>query len=399
MDRDGDAGDMAARTCGNYRLERIDVAHLVTKDGHGAGVIASDQPLDGLALAACLARPEIDDRPAAVMGETVDEAEPSLDRLDRRHHGRARGRDVVRLANMERDRRSLPFDEEPGRRPEFSGDTACERFRRSAVDVERGVGGDDELFRASAAWQPCVLETVIAKVVDATDAHPSSDVRDYASGEYRDREALRARGGEAGKASKSALRERFDAGDGGIARADRERAVEVDHQQERRPGRDQRGHGSVDLAGGRDCGSGYRGGAIRRSGAGRRHGWMTAVLADGDTDGTTFGTADADALALGDDEAVALADADGVGLGDALGDGSSANDGAGWGARVGAASGTGARRRIPPRTSAAAAIPVSRPATIDSRGHMLARRVPVRTPRGASSEAPIRCGSDGPTDR
>jgi hypothetical protein len=142
-------------------------------------------------------------------------------------------------------------------------------------------------------------------------------------------------------------------------------------------------------------------GALRRPGARRCHGWTAAVLADGEADGTAFGFADAlavgdgeaDALPLGDGEADARGDATGDGDAlaldgvDGLGDGSSANEPDGWGTAVGAAPGAGVKRRIPPRTSAAAAIPVSRPATIDSRGHMLARRVPVPTCRGRSARA------------
>jgi len=125
--------------------------------------------------------------------------------------------------------------------------------------------------------------------------------------------------------------------------------------------------------------------------------------ADGDADAEGealgLGVAEALGLALAEALGLAVAEALGLALADALGDGSNAKDADGWGAAVGAALGTGAKRRIPPKTSAAAAIPVTRPATIDSRGHMLARRVPVRTRRGASAEPPIRCASDGQTDR
>jgi hypothetical protein len=79
-------------------------------------------------------------------------------------------------------------------------------------------------------------------------------------------------------------------------------------------------------------------------------------------------------------------DADGVGVGE----GRSPRDAEGWGGGVGAAPGTGASSRIPPMTSAAAAMPVNRPATMESRGHMLARRVPVRTVPGASGRPTLR---------
>src|SRR5687768_768666 len=59
----------------------------------------------------------------------------------------------------------------------------------------------------------------------------------------------------------------------------------------------------------------------------------------------------------------------------------------GCGAGVGAAPGSGAKARIPPSTSSATATPASRPARIDRRGHMLARRVPVPT----VGSVPARC--------
>jgi len=392
MDGDRHGSDIAHRACGDDGLERIDVTHLVAQDRDRSGVVAGDQPFDSLALTARLARTQIDDGSAAVMREAMDETEPSFDCLDRCDHGGTRGGDVVGLAHVERHRRALAFHEQPRRRSELSSDADGQCFCGIAVDVERRVGRDDELFRTPSTWQPRVLETVIAQVVDATDAHPSGDVGNDATGEHRESEAVRARGSDSGEPPKSALCERLDPRYGGIARTDRERAIEVDHEQERRLSRQKRRQGSADLGGRRDRRSPRRRGATGSPGAGRRHGWTAAVLGDADADGTAFGFADSEALAAADGDALglglALGDPEPDGLGDTdadtLGDGSSANDGGGWGARVGAAPGIGAKRRIPPRTSAAAAIPVSRPATIDSRGHMLARRVPVRTPRGAS---------------
>jgi len=103
--------------------------------------------------------------------------------------------------------------------------------------------------------------------------------------------------------------------------------------------------------------------------------------ADADAEADTDAEADADGDADPEGEAVALS------VAVAPGEGTGVNDADGWVVSVGAAPGTGAKRRIPPRTSAAAAIPVSRPATIDSRGHMLARRVPVRTRGGRFARA------------
>ena len=56
MDRDRHAGDTARRSRGHDGFEGIDVAHLVAKDGDGSGAVAGDELLDGLPLAACIAR-------------------------------------------------------------------------------------------------------------------------------------------------------------------------------------------------------------------------------------------------------------------------------------------------------------------------------------------------------
>ena len=97
------------------RLERVDVAHLVAEDRDTTRSVARDEPFDRLALAAGLARTEIDDRAAAIGSQPVDEPEPALhgpDGLDDRGAG---GRHVVGLAHVERHGRSLPLHEQPGR--------------------------------------------------------------------------------------------------------------------------------------------------------------------------------------------------------------------------------------------------------------------------------------------
>ena len=71
-------------------------------------------------------------------------------------------------------------------------------------------------------------------------------------------------------------------------------------------------------------------------------------------------------------EAVATADALGLGLG-----------GAAVGGALKAGAGAGPRNRIPPMTSAAAAIPVTRPATIDRRGHICAGAYQYERPAAA----------------
>ena len=60
-----------AATGRDDRLERVDVADLVAEDHDRARAVPRDQPLDRLALAAGSGRPQVHDRPAAVVGEAV----------------------------------------------------------------------------------------------------------------------------------------------------------------------------------------------------------------------------------------------------------------------------------------------------------------------------------------
>src|SRR5688572_12529784 len=88
---------------------------------------------------------------------------------------------------------------------------------------------------------------------------------------------------------------------------------------------------------------------------------------------------------------------------DALGDGDTrAGDGErmgidtdGTGTGVAAEPGSGAKARIPPSTSTATATPASRPAMIDKRGHMIARRVPVPTVGSVTMMLRLRFRSHG----
>src|SRR5688572_15450443 len=82
---------------------------------------------------------------------------------------------------------------------------------------------------------------------------------------------------------------------------------------------------------------------------------------------------------------------DAVGDSDPSGDGERiAIDPDGTGGGVAEAPGSGAKARIPPSTSSATATPASRPARIDKRGHMVARRVPVRTVESVPAVLPLR---------
>src|SRR4249920_399230 len=77
--------------------------------------------------------------------------------------------------------------------------------------------------------------------------------------------------------------------------------------------------------------------------------WDSAPEPDGDEAGEGVG------------DAATTADALGLGLG-----------GGAVGGMLKTGAGAGPRNRIPPMTSAAAAIPITRPATIDTRGHICA---------------------------
>src|SRR5688500_16878248 len=86
--------------------------------------------------------------------------------------------------------------------------------------------------------------------------------------------------------------------------------------------------------------------------------------------------------ALGDDTPAGDAETTGI-----------ETEGAGTG--VAADPRSGAKARIPPSTSSATATPASRPAMIDKRGHMIARRVPVPTAGSVTKMLPLRFRSHG----
>jgi hypothetical protein len=101
-----------SRPGGDDRFERVDVAQLIAEGDDAARPVALEQPFDRLALAPGARRTEVDDRPAAVMGEAVI-AQPlaCLDGRDRLEDRVPGGRDVVGLADVERHRRAFALHE------------------------------------------------------------------------------------------------------------------------------------------------------------------------------------------------------------------------------------------------------------------------------------------------
>ena len=79
--------------------------------------------------------------------------------------------------------------------------------------VRRGVG-------PPAAWQPAVLEAVVAEVLDPADADARRDVGHGPPGQDGDVKAPRPSGREAAEAPKGPPRERLDAGRGRVTRPD-----------------------------------------------------------------------------------------------------------------------------------------------------------------------------------
>ena len=148
---------------------------------------------------------------------------------------------------------------------------------RGAVRIEGRIGRDDQALGAPAPWQASVLEAVVAEVLDAADAdararHPRRRAR---SGRRR-----ASRSGRSDAMPPSRLSARCASGSmratAGSRDPDGERAVEVDHEQQR-CGNGQGVERRVDGGRGRDRGQRRRDRALRRSGAGRCHGW-TATL-------------------------------------------------------------------------------------------------------------------------
>ncbi len=228
MDRDRQPVRQAGGAGGQHRVEGVRVAEVVAERHDPARPVAFDQALDRLALATGVTRPQVHHGPAAVRPQAVvGETEPSLDRGDRVEHRRPGSRDVVRLADMERDRGALALDEQPRRPPELVGDTRGERLGRDAVGLEPGLDGGRDPVRRAAPIEPGRLQAVVAEILDAADPGTRCDIRDGPPGQDGHVQAAGPGVRDPGQASERAPGARVDGRRRGVARAGRQRAVEI----------------------------------------------------------------------------------------------------------------------------------------------------------------------------
>ena len=200
------------------RVEGVRIAEVVPERDDRPGLVTGDQALDRLPLATGIAGPHVDHgtpaiRPQAVVGET----EPGFDRGDRVEDGRPGHRDVVGLADVERDRRALALDEEPGRPAELLGDARRQGLGRDAVGLEAGLDDGGDGVGRPASIEPRRLQAVIAQVLDAADPGPGRDVRDGPPGEDGHVQPARPRGGDPGQTPECAPGAGIDAGGRRIA--------------------------------------------------------------------------------------------------------------------------------------------------------------------------------------
>src|SRR6476469_6656176 len=103
--------------------------------------MSRDEQLDGFALAAGEAWPQVDDGSSAIRREAVVvESLAGLDPTDDIEHRRTSSRDVGRLSDVERDGWSLALDEQPRRGAELRGDAGRQDLRGCVLARERGIG-------------------------------------------------------------------------------------------------------------------------------------------------------------------------------------------------------------------------------------------------------------------
>ena len=226
------------------RLERVDVAQLVAERPRSrpAGARVTSRSTASR-LPPASPRPEVDDRPAAVVGQTVV-ARP-VAALDRR---RSPSTTAARAAATSSAWRTWNATDGPlrstnshGGAPELGGDARREHLGRVAVDVE----APGRSSTASRSARPprgsvAVLQPVVAEVLDAADPDARRDVGHDPAGQDRDVQPPGPGGRDAAASRRSA---RWASGsmwaDGRVARPDRQRPVEVGDDEQRRPGRDQ----------------------------------------------------------------------------------------------------------------------------------------------------------------
>ena len=191
-----------------------------------AGSELREKCLHRLAFATRGPGPEIDDESAPVVGEIVRRQVP-LGVLDRRFDGGPGCQGVVRLANVERHRRALALDEEPGRVAEEDGDAIRETGRGLVRVLVAGGERGDDARRAGAARIRPALQTMITEIDDPAHAHPGRYIGRGPAGEDRDADAFGMGGCDTDEPAESALGERHDARGARVARRLRECAVEV----------------------------------------------------------------------------------------------------------------------------------------------------------------------------
>ena len=352
-----------------------------------------DEPRGRLALAAGVARPQVDHgAPAIRLEAVVAEAGPRLHGLDGREDRRARRGDVVGLADMERHGRSLALDEQPRRRPELERDTRGQRLGVRRVALEPGLRRDRD-WAAGAAREPAVLEPVVAEVVDAADARALGDVRDRPPRQHRDVEPFRPRrrrsrrAGAApvgrrarsapppGRASRGTACRRSRRSPGAaVARPPAGRA-----RQRRRPATRPRRPAlwrDPDARGRAACLT--SGAPMSRIALGRRR-MPTATRTRSATQSRMASRVDGRRRRRRSGRAVRRAWDAGTALGGGGGDAP--------------APGSGVRNSSAPRISAPTATPATRPSTMESRGHM-GRRVAVRAAGGVPRRPLLPCRSD-----
>ena len=199
-----------------------------------AGRSSASRRSKRFALATRGPRPEVDDQPAAVVGQVV--------------RRRARGRPS---RSPPRPRPGPPTRSSAWRTwkatdgPLRSTNSQAGRPRTPGTRVARMLGrlergvvtgterGDQALGRAPPRGEGAGLQAVVAEIADATDPDPACDVRRRPTGQDRDREARSGRSAAIPRQpAQGAAGQRHDDGGGRIARALGQRAVEVGHDEQ-----------------------------------------------------------------------------------------------------------------------------------------------------------------------
>lgn len=236
VDRDRDRHELrVAGTSGMDGLERVHVTQLVAEDHDSARPLTIQQSRHRLALAARVVRSQVHDGPTAVMHEAVvREALTGLDGRDGCQDGVPGHGHVAGLADMEGDRGSLALDEQPRWVVEFRGDSRRQPLRRVPMSLEARLAANPQRGRTTSTAHPAMLQSVVAQILDPANPDPGSDIQHGSPGQDDRPDPRRTRFAQARQDAQGALRNRVDGSGAGIARAGRERPVEVRHEEERR---------------------------------------------------------------------------------------------------------------------------------------------------------------------